>query len=85
MFKPRIIVRFRDLPQFIPVGHTVRDELIEQGLLDVVPLTPKGRAKGITLESIVKYQRNVMGIEPLDDQAHEVTPRTVDRDNAGST
>jgi hypothetical protein len=76
MSKPQIIVRFRELPKFIPVGHTVRDELIEQGLLDVVPLTPKGRAKGVTLESVVRYQREVMGIDPLDDDAPETVSRT---------
>ena len=67
MAEPRTIVRFPDLKKFIPVGRTIRDELIAQGLLKVVPLTPKGRAKGVTLELIVRYQREVMGLEPVAD------------------
>jgi hypothetical protein len=78
MSKPRIVVRFRELPKFIPVGHTVRDELIEQGYLDVVPLTPKGRAKGVTLESVIRYQREVMGLDPLNDDATEAAPCTAE-------
>jgi hypothetical protein len=82
MLKPQVVVRFSELRKFIPIGHTVRDELIEQGLLKVVPLTPKGRAKAITLESVVRYQREVMGLDPLDDDGPEVAPRIVERGHA---
>lgn len=82
MLKPQIVVRFSELRKFIPIGHTVRDELIEQGLLKVVPLTPKGRAKAITLESVVKYQREVMGLDPLDDNGRQASPRIVERDHS---
>jgi hypothetical protein len=80
MLKPQIVVRFSELRKFLPIGHTVRDELIEQGLLKVVPLTPKGRAKAITLGSIIEYQRRFMGIEPLPDDAPEAAPRMINRD-----
>ena len=78
MPKPQIIVRFAELKKFLPIGHTVRDELIGQGLLKVVALTPRGRAKGITLSSIIEYQRRFMGIEPLPDDAMESGPRNVE-------
>lgn len=84
MPKPQIIIRFSELKKFLPVGHTVRDELIEQGLLRVVALTPKGRAKGITLDSIITYQRDVMGIEPMPDDVVETVSRTSESDDHGN-
>jgi hypothetical protein len=68
MPKPHIIVRPKRVRErHIPLGHTEFDAAIESGLLEVVPLTLKGRAKGITLRSIIRYQRDVMGLEPLTD------------------
>jgi hypothetical protein len=49
------------------VGSTTLDDIIEKGQLEVVPLSEGGRAKGITVRSIIKYQREVMGLEPLAD------------------
>lgn len=71
--EPFEIIRFNDLRKFIPVGKTRRDELIKADLLEVVPLTPdttnkkgelvRGRAKGVTMRSIRKYQALVMGLD----------------------
>ncbi len=77
---PLQIVRFSDLRKFVPVGRTRRDELIKAGHLEVVRLTPDtkskttgemvpGRAKGITLRSIRKYQALVMGLAEAEDTA----------------
>jgi hypothetical protein len=72
MRNPYIIVRFDELSKYLPIGPTARDELISLGLLKVVPLTPKGRAKGITLNSIVQYQRDVMGLEASSNDIREI-------------
>jgi len=71
--KPHVIVRKKAVGNYIPLGRTQIDELIKQGLLKVVPLSPGGRAVGITLESIIQYQREVMGLQPLrDDEAESM-------------
>jgi hypothetical protein len=76
---PFEIVRLGEVRRYIPVGRTRRDELIAAGLLEVVSLTPPtrdkhgvthpGRAKGITLRSIRKYQTLVMGLGEASDDA----------------
>jgi hypothetical protein len=72
MPKPHIIKRPAETrKKHIPVGATEFSDIMSQGLLKVVPLTPKGRAKGITLDSIIEYQRTYMGLEPLPDDAPE--------------
>jgi hypothetical protein len=76
MPKPQIIKRPSETrKKYIPIGETEFSEIMKLGLLKVVPLTAKGRAKGITLESIIEYQRRFMGIEPLPDDALEAAPR----------
>jgi hypothetical protein len=78
MPKPHIIKRPAEIrKKYIPVGTTEFSEIIKQGLLEVVPLTAKGRAKGVTLDSIIEYQRTYMGLEPLPDDAPETAPRVV--------
>jgi hypothetical protein len=67
MPKPQIVVGPNDLPKYIPVGRTKQRELIDQGLLEIVPLSLGGRVVGITMRSIIQYQRDVMGLQPLDD------------------
>jgi hypothetical protein len=79
MPKPHIVYRYPESKKYIPVGHTVLGELVEQGLLKAVPLTPSGRAKAITQDSIIEYQRDVMGLEPQADDAPETAPRIADR------
>jgi hypothetical protein len=70
--RAHVIVRKRDVHKFIPYAHTQLDALIEKGLLKTVPLSPGGRARGVTMESIIKYQRDHMGLEPLpDDTPHD--------------
>jgi hypothetical protein len=79
--EPLVVLRPRVVQQrYIPVGHTVLGELIDQGLLEVVPLTPKGRAEGITLKSVVRYQRKVMGLELPPDDTLDTAPRIAERD-----
>ena len=69
MPKPQIIVRKKDVEKYIPLRPSQLNEVIKR-LLKVVPLSPGGRAVGVTLESIVEYQRDVMGLLPLpDDEA----------------
>jgi hypothetical protein len=76
MAKPQIVIRpYRVRKDYIPVGKTVLEELIMKGLLKVVPLTPLGRAKGITLESIIEYQRLIMGLQPLPDDKPEIATK----------
>ena len=78
--EPLKIVRYNDLRRYIPVGRTRRDELIAAGLLEVVSLTPPtkskktgemvpGRAKGITMRSIRKYQQQIMHLRELEQSA----------------
>jgi len=67
MAKPHVIVRRKDLKKYIPYGHTQLDNLIQRGRLKVVKLSENGRAVGISLASIIEYQRRVMGLEPIDD------------------
>jgi hypothetical protein len=69
MPRPHEIVRRKDLYSFIPYGKTQLDELIQRGLLKTVKLSPGGRAVGITMTSIVDYQRDYMGLEPIPDGA----------------
>ncbi len=68
--KPNAIVRKLTVRgKYIPVAESVLDEIIRKGLLVTVPLTEHGRAVGITLESVLRYQREIMKIEPLADDA----------------
>jgi hypothetical protein len=68
MAKPHAVVRKAVvLAKFIPVGLTTLDDLIERGLLETVPLSESGRAKAVTMRSIIAYQRDHMGLEPLAD------------------
>lgn len=67
MTRPQIVVRPNRVKEFIPLGRTMLADLIKQGLLTVVPLSPGGRAKGITMASIIEYQRRFMGLDPIDD------------------
>jgi len=60
---PEEIIRPKDVQaKFIPLGRTQLAELVKAGHLKAVPLSPCGRAKGITKRSIVEYQRRVMGL-----------------------
>jgi len=60
---PEEIIRPKDVQaRFIPLGKTQLAELIKAGHLKAVPLSPGGRAKGITKRSIVEYQRRIMGL-----------------------
>jgi hypothetical protein len=70
---PEEIIRPKDVQaRFIPLGKTQLAELIKAGHLKAVPLSPGGRAKGITKRSIIEYQRRVMGLtEGVDTQPAE--------------
>jgi hypothetical protein len=60
---PEEIIRPKDVRRrFIPLGKTQLAELVKAGHLEAVPLSPGGRAKGITKRSVVEYQRRVMGL-----------------------
>jgi hypothetical protein len=60
---PEEIIRLKDVQaKFIPLGKTQLAELVKTGHLKAVPLSPGGRAKGITKGSIIEYQRRVMGL-----------------------
>ena len=60
---PEEIIRPKDVQaRFIPLGKTQLAELIKAGHLKAVPLSPGGRAKGITKRSVIEYQRRVMGL-----------------------
>jgi hypothetical protein len=60
---PEEIIRPKDVQaKFIPLGKTQLAELVKAGHLKAVPLSPGGRAKGITKRSIIEYQRRVMGL-----------------------
>jgi hypothetical protein len=69
---PEEIVRLKVVQaRFIPLGKTQLAELVKAGHLKAVPLSPGGRAKGITKRSIIEYQR-VMGLtEGVDTQPAE--------------
>jgi hypothetical protein len=71
--QPHVIVRLKDIGRFLPLGRTQRDEIIKAGHLKTVPLTPGGRAKGVTLQSMMEYQLTRMGLEPLDDDGPDRT------------
>jgi hypothetical protein len=60
---PEEIIRPKDVQaRFIPLGKTQLAELVKAGHLKAVPLSPGGRAKGITKRSVIEYQRRVMGL-----------------------
>jgi hypothetical protein len=60
---PEEILRPKDVQaRFIPLGKTQLAELVKAGHLKAVPLSPGGRAKGITKRSVIEYQRKVMGL-----------------------
>jgi hypothetical protein len=68
--KPHAILRKLAVrSKYIPVSESVLDDLIKEGLLQTVPLTNGGRAIGITLASVLKYQKEIMKIEALPDDA----------------
>jgi hypothetical protein len=74
MARPHEIVRKKDLHKYIPYQKTQIDEIIDRGQLEVVKLSANGRAIGITMRSIVKYQTEIMGLEPLADDRPEKAP-----------
>jgi hypothetical protein len=59
---PEEIIRPKDVQSFIPLGKTQLAELVKAGHLEAVPLSPGGRAKGITKRSVIQYQRRIMGL-----------------------
>lgn len=74
--EPIEIVRLKDLPQYVPLKKTRLGDLIDAGMFEIVPLTPPtkdgrpGRAKGVTMRSIRRYQAVVMGLtEKAEDAA----------------
>ena len=68
MAKPVVVVRKKVArTKYIPFGSTQFDQLITDGKLEVVPLSEGGRAVGVTLRSILKYQKDVMGLTSLAD------------------
>jgi hypothetical protein len=70
---PEEILRPKDVQaRFIPLGKTQLAELVKAGHLKAVPLSPGGRAKGITKRSVIEYQRKVMGLSQ-DAAAADVT------------
>jgi hypothetical protein len=79
MSKPHYIVRLKHLGQFLPLEKTQRAEVIKRGYLKTVPLSPDGRARGVPMAEIVRYQREVMGLAPLDDNALEAVPPIAER------
>ena len=65
---PEEIIRPKDVrARFIPLGKTQLAELVKAGHLKAVPLSPGGRAKGITKRSVIEYQRRVMGLSDVGD------------------
>jgi hypothetical protein len=65
---PEEIIRPKDVQaRFIPLGKTQLAELVKAGHLKAVPLSPGGRAKGITKRSVIEYQRRVMGLSHVAD------------------
>jgi hypothetical protein len=77
--RPHVIIRKKAVGKFIPLGRTQLGELIKQGLLKVVPLSPSGRAVGITMRSIIKYQRDVMGLQPLPGEEADSTAEAAEQ------
>jgi hypothetical protein len=74
---PEEIVRLKHVQaKFIPLGKTQLAELVKAGHLKAVPLSPGGRAKGITKRSIVEYQRRIMGLSEDDDTDTPTSSRT---------
>ena len=69
MAKPIVVVRKAEAMRYIPFSLSSFDDLIAEGKLEAVPLSENGRAIGITLRSIIKYQTEVMGLAPSDDDA----------------
>ena len=69
MAKPIVVVRKREARRYIPYGQSQFDQLIADGKLEAVPLSERGKAIGITLRSILKYQRETMGLTPSEDDA----------------
>lgn len=62
------IIRKNQVSKYIPLGHTRLGDLIAAGLLETVPLTASGHAKGVTMRSIRKYQALVMGLKEVVEQ-----------------
>jgi hypothetical protein len=53
--------------------------LPDKRLLKVVPLSSGGRAVGVTLESIIDYQRDVMSLQPLHDEDADRTAEAAEQ------
>jgi hypothetical protein len=67
-YDPHEIVRLKEVGRFLGLGRTQRDAIIKAGLLKTFPLSPGGRARGVTKKSLVEYQCRVMGLSaPSDD------------------
>lgn len=63
---PHEIIRKKNIGRFLGLGRTQVDGLIKSGLLKTFPLSPGGRARGTTKAALIEYQRDQMGLEPLD-------------------
>jgi hypothetical protein len=68
---PHEIVRLKDVGRFLGLRRTQRDAIIKAGLLKTFPLSPGGRAKGTTKQSLIEYQQRVMGLSPQPDELTE--------------
>lgn len=78
MPKPQIILRKKAVREkYIPLSETQLDDEIKRGALETVPIS--ARAIGITLQSVIEYQRRVMGLSPLPDDAPEEEPHFFER------
>jgi len=59
MTAPPRIIRKHKLPQYLGLGKTKVQELIDQGQLAVFPLTEGGRAKGALEDDIIALQQRL--------------------------
>ena len=73
MSKPHTIVRLKDLGRYLPLGKTQRAEIIRKHLIKTVPISSDGRARGVTLDEIMRYQKEVMGLDPIHDNMPGMT------------
>jgi predicted DNA-binding transcriptional regulator AlpA len=55
--RPQRIIRKYNLPQYLGVKKSTINTLIDQGEIEVFPLTPGGRAQGATEDNIAAYQQ----------------------------
>jgi hypothetical protein len=61
-YDPHEIVRLKEVGKFLGLGRTQCAAIIKAGLLRTFPLSPNGRARGVTKKSLVEYQRRIMGL-----------------------